>query len=208
MPSCSPLSSRRLLLLAIAAAITGDWGSLLGAVLGAVALFAPVLPARPDLAERYRHGRCEARGARRLVLGSAGWTAWLSRRPRRVSSSAAWSRLIALLHAPGHSARLAAFRAVDAGGRVYRTSAQRHNRHAVKCTPPSGVAGSEQISLSRGMVTIHADNESGARVMTHTVLSLTRAPTFTWPSPTRATLLDPNRIATATFPALTRHAWH
>ena len=66
------------LLLAIAAAITGDWGSLLGAVLGAVALFALYFLLALISPSGIGMGDVKLAALVGLVLGSAGWGVWVS----------------------------------------------------------------------------------------------------------------------------------
>ncbi|HEY9424669.1 MAG TPA: prepilin peptidase, partial [Microterricola sp.] len=61
-----------------AAAITGDWGSLLGAVLGAVALFALYFLLALISPSGIGMGDVKLAALVGLVLGSAGWGVWVS----------------------------------------------------------------------------------------------------------------------------------
>ncbi|MFF3601943.1 prepilin peptidase, partial [Kitasatospora indigofera] len=72
-----PALAATAVLLAIAAAVTGDWGSLLGAVLGAVALFALYFLLALISPSGIGMGDVKLAGLVGLVLGSAGWAVWL-----------------------------------------------------------------------------------------------------------------------------------
>ncbi|RZU66670.1 leader peptidase (prepilin peptidase)/N-methyltransferase [Microterricola gilva] len=65
------------LLLAITAAVTGDWASLLGAVLGAAALFALYFLLALISPGGIGMGDVKLAALVGLVLGSVGWAAWL-----------------------------------------------------------------------------------------------------------------------------------